>query len=131
MTHNHTQGCDSTPVARVYRFAPDVGTRVLYQGEEWDVSGWLHTGPKSDPNEEAEDCGYGVLMQIDHEDCDLDQSERLVFCPRSKATHVSLRGVGGVVARIEDCEILAPCRTEDKANELKRIAKGLVGVEIF
>ena len=129
MLHDNMQDTDRGPIAQMYRFAPDVGTRVLYQDEEWDVSGWLCVSHMHGLNED--DSGYGVLMHIDHEDCELDQSERLMFCSRSKATHISLRGVGGVVVKIEDCKILAPCRAQDKANELKRIANGLVGVEIF
>jgi hypothetical protein len=129
MLHSNTQDTDGSPIVQMYRFAPDVGTRVRYQDEEWTVSGWLCISPKHVQDED--DSGYGVLMQIDHEDCELDQSERLMFCSRSKATHISLRGIGGVVAKIEDCKILAPCRMQDKANELKRIANGLVGVEIF
>lgn len=130
MTHTIEPGVRQN--ARLFFLVPDVGTHVAYQDEEWEVSGWLRAVCGEDrQGEPALESGYGILMQIEHEDCELAESERLVFCSRDKATHVSLRGTGGVVVRIEDCKVLRATSCADKRNELKRIANGLIGVEIF
>ncbi len=121
----------SAQVARLFAFAPDIGTQVEYDGEQWEVSGWLRAAPEASGERAEEEGGFGILMHIEHDEGTLGEEERLRFCTRSKATHVSLKGIGGVVARIEDCKVLRAAEPSDKVKELKRIANGLVGVELF
>lgn len=92
--------------------APDVGTLVEYGldsfGREpgrYRVSAWLRVAPPPPPVD------YGdlnsVIDDILFEACQRIEvtGERMQFCLRDEATHLSLSGVCGRIAPIEACKV--------------------------
>lgn len=86
--------------------APDVGALVEYGLDGFNrgpglyrVDGWMRVAaaPKLDPND--------WLGKILFEGCQKIRGKRMQWCTRAEATHLSLSGVGGAIARVEDCKV--------------------------
>lgn len=93
--------------------APDVGDIVLYHGDRYRVESWLkEISPDaealtailypSSPEVDIHDVLRGVLYESQQE----IRGKKLGWCRREEAEFVSIRGVGGGLAGINEVEVV-------------------------
>lgn len=120
--------CDS-PVAML---APDVGALVEYGTDSFGkgpghyrVDGWLRAAPT--PKFEPHDFIGKILFESCREFGEGRDGTRvrMQWCLREEATHLSLSGICGAMARIEDCKVTGmvdwPPKMLDEARESARL----------
>lgn len=97
----------------VTMLAPDVGTIVEYgqnsfrtEPARYRVSSWMRAAPA--PNLDPDDFIGQILFESCREfDTKSDQGRRrMQFCLREEATHVSLTGICGAIAPIDQCKVV-------------------------
>lgn len=113
--------------------APDVGTIVEYGMDSFGkaparyrVSSWMRVAetPKFKEHE--------WLDEILFEGCRDFGEGRMVWCTREEATHVSLTGICGALARIEDCKVVGRVPwPEEQISQARASAMRLVGRMLF
>jgi hypothetical protein len=92
--------------------APDVGALVEYGtdsfGKEpghYRVSGWIRVAPEPEfqPGDFLNEILFESCSKI-HDARD-GERKRMQFCLREEATHLSLSGICGAIAPIEQCKV--------------------------
>ncbi len=93
------------------RSVPDIGALVDFGRNSHDtgpgqyrVTGWLRPFVKK-PLPEGDVLAALAARLIESLDEDEPPRERLEWCLRDEATHVSLYGICGAIAHIDDCDV--------------------------
>jgi hypothetical protein len=100
---------------------PDVCDIVEYRSKKYRVTSWLRERPApakalGGSDEDLSDLG-GLLDDILYESQQKVHGRRLEHCYREEAEFLSLTGVGGTIAPVEDCKVIGRVNwTQDSTN---------------
>jgi hypothetical protein len=112
--------------------APDVGTIVEYNGASYRVDAWMRVKKPVPTVEQIFETRVPslneVIDSILYETAYHRNGDRFEWCTRENATHLSLSGIAGALAKIEDCKITGRVNwTEEMIDELRQQALAFVG----
>jgi hypothetical protein len=102
---------------------PDVGDRVEYRGNRYAVTGWMRERPKRKNLDERLDdnAEWSVLMDdLLYESQQNVHGKKLENCYRDEAQFVTLRGVGGTVAPIDQVKVIGKVQWSPEILEEQR-----------
>ena len=91
--------------------APDIGARFKYHNHTFMVSGWLKEAPRRDTSwldsedGEISDDWMGDILYHAQQEIG-PRKQKLVWCVRKDATHVSGKGVSGCVVPVDMIRIV-------------------------
>jgi hypothetical protein len=102
---------DVVPFKRAEKTAPDIGTRFTYDEQTYMVSGWATEAAKRDvswidndttppPEDWMADLLYSTQQSLG------PRKQKLVWCQRDRATHVTGKGIAGCVAPIDMIKVI-------------------------
>jgi hypothetical protein len=100
---------------------PDVGDIVEYGGDTYVVQSWLRERrrPKINPDEGV----AGFLDDIFYQAQQEIKGKKLEWCYQDEAQFLSLRGVGGTVAPVNEVKVVGKVNwNPEKIEEARRMA---------
>ena len=111
------------------KLAPDVCAKITWKGDKWRCDGWLKPAVRPDYKRESVS---EVIDEVLFDSCQVIQDHRWVWCTREEATHVSLYGVCGAIAPIEECKVTGMVEWPQELLDSQRAqALRLIGQMVF
>jgi hypothetical protein len=112
--------------------APDIGTLVEYHGSNYRVDGWIKVATPIPNYKQMLKDGIPpfkeIIASILYETAYNRRGDRFEWSTRENASHLSLSGVAGAIAKIEDCKITGKVSwSEDVIEEYRQQALLFVG----
>src|SRR5271157_4895617 len=108
---------------------PDVGDLVEYKGERYRVNSWMRERLKRPKTDLTDPTSLsGIYEDILYESQQEVHGKKLRWCYQEEATYLSLSGVGGAVAPVDEVKVIgrvnwSPEHIEEARQQALRMAE--------